>query len=445
MRILAIDVGSSSVKAGLWEGGRFASRVRVPYRTRFSGDRAEIDPGELLRAVMKAGAAASTRGADAVAFCTFSSGVVVTDLHEKPLTPIITHADRRSTSASLVLVRRRPHRWWLTRTGNLPYPGGIGTSTLAWLAKNTPSVFRRRYRIGQVSSLIGRAIMGHGWLIDPSQAAFLGLWDIRTRTWSPDVCRAIGIAQDSLPDLRWADTILGGIGREAARRWNIKPGTPLIGGFIDTSAAVLQTPMTPGQLSHNCGSTDVLAMCVNRPHPAEGLLTRPLGVGSVFPERWLAVRTIAAAGSALQWVRTLLFPAATDQTWNALLHRVCRTPHRDGDQDVLCFPHFAGRRAALNQPAGALLGLRLSTSPREILQAVITGLLRESESSYTRLAALRAPQKVVYTMGGTSALANAMHSAWPATHHFRTLTGDGLRGLVTLADRTIQSSNLKSR
>jgi len=443
MRILALDIGSSSVKAGLWTGRAFSAQARVAFPTHFAGDAAEIDASTLCTAMLRAGeqVLASGSAIDAIAYCSFSSGVVFTDRQGKPLTPIITHADRRSSATALSLVKKRPKSWWLHRTGNLPYPGGIGSSTIAWWRQNHPAVFRRPYRVGQVASFLGSFLTGGLWLTDPSQAVFLGLWDIRRNGWNDEVCKVVGVSPESLPDCHWADHVLGGLSAAVARRWNVHAGMPVLGGFVDTSAAVIQTPMRPGQLAHNAGSTDVLALCVDRPHPAEGMLSRPVGVSGKWSggtPLWLAVRTIASAGSALEWTQKMLFPGMKDHAWQKLVTSTCKDLPPMDNQGVQCVPAFAGERASLTQPAGASFGgLRLNTSPRAMLQSVIRALTMESAKNYALLARIHAPQRAVFAMGGASALGNAMHGCWPGKHIYRHLPGDGLRGLVLLAERTL--------
>jgi sugar (pentulose or hexulose) kinase len=446
MRILTIDVGSTSIKAGYWDGRRFLSHTRIPFATTLDGPRAEIPHATLYRALRQAGQAALAArppAPDAVAFCAFSSGVVVTDAQFRPRTPIITHADRRSSAAARALVSQKPPRWWLARTGNLPYPGGIGSSTLAWLHADLPAALRPPCRVGQVSSLLAAWLAGpaaHDWVIDPSQAAFLGLWDIRTGHWNPDVCHLLNLPPAALPRVVWADSVFGTLGHPLARDWNLPAGIPLLGGFVDTSAAVLQTPMAPGQLAHSAGSTDVLALCVDRPAPADGLLSRPVGVGRVFPQRWLAVRTIASAGSALQWLRDTLFPDTPDPAWARLLAAAARAAAKPlGPSDtVRCLATFVGERAAIDQPPGAAFsGIRLGTSRGDLLAAAVRALVADSAANYHALARLRRPATTVFAIGRASALGDAMQAAWPARHRFQRLPGDSLRGLALLAQKTL--------
>ena len=57
MTILGIDIGSSSVKAGILRGPRprVVGRIaRVGFETRFDGARAEVDADAILRAVGRA-------------------------------------------------------------------------------------------------------------------------------------------------------------------------------------------------------------------------------------------------------------------------------------------------------------------------------------------------------------------------------------------------------
>ena len=215
MQVLAIDLGSSSVKAAYWDGNRFRNRVRVEYKTHFDGIRAELHADDVLRAVIRAGREAHAQHADAVAFCTLSSGVVITDAAGKVRLGVITHQDRRSVDEARNLVKRLGTPWLLAHTGNLPYPGSIGSSTLAWVAKHARGTLRGNYRVGQLSSLVGQLLTDE-WKIDPSQAVFLGLWDIRAWQWSKRMCRAVGVRVESLPKCVWANEVMG---NNASRIW----------------------------------------------------------------------------------------------------------------------------------------------------------------------------------------------------------------------------------
>jgi xylulokinase len=285
--------------------------------------------------------------------------------------------------------------------------------------------------VGQLAALVAMKLTGE-WVMDPSQATFLGLWDIEHERWNRRICDLLGIGIASLPRVAFGDSVIGHVTEEMARRWApVKAGTPVVGGFIDTDAATIQTPMKVGQLVNNVGSTNVLAMCLEKPQPAEGILTRPVGIGAKLPRRWLAVRTISAAGSALLWARQSLFPEFSDSEWAKMLEHAAREGAARG---VRCEPNFSGQRAAIEQAVGATFsGITLATTREDLLGAIMQGIVEENLANYRLLAGRHRPEKVVHVMGGAGALAEAMQRAWPKGHRFGTLAEDSLAGLVKLA------------
>jgi glycerol kinase len=156
-------------------------------------------------------------------------------------------------------------------------------------------------------------------------------------------------------------------------------------------------------------------------------------------ERWLAVRTIAAAGSGLQWLRETCFREVDDAEWQAVLRRASR--HMAAAEMPRCRPTFSGERAAIEQPDGAAFsGLRLGTTREQLVAGLMRALAAESEESYRRLARIRRPSATVHISGGASVLADAMHAAWPRRHRFVRMKGETLRGLVELAEAALEGT-----
>ncbi len=242
------------------------------------------------------------------------------------------------------------------------------------------------------------------------------------------MCAEVGVREESLPRCQWADEVIGPLNESVARQWGIRAGVPVVGGFVDTSAAILQTPMRRA-IAHNSGSTDVLAMCVERPHPTAGVLTRPVGTRN---GRWLAVRTIAASGSALAWARREWYSGAGDRAWNRVVKSACEASQKASELE--CIPQFAGNRAAINQGAGAAFsGIQLATTKEDLLAAIMRGLVRDSAQNYATLADIHRPARDVFFMGSARDLAAEMHRAWKRRHSFHRLAEDSMPGLVKLA------------
>src|SRR5262245_49006857 len=106
MRILALDVGTSSVKAAILDAVTalpMGPVAHVAYPLDHpTPEAAEVAPEHLWSAVAKAArqATAGGDGIDGVGFSCLTPALVLLDHADRPLTPIWTHLDRRARPAA---------------------------------------------------------------------------------------------------------------------------------------------------------------------------------------------------------------------------------------------------------------------------------------------------------------------------------------------------------
>jgi xylulokinase len=233
-----------------------------------------------------------------------------------------------------------------------------------------------------------------------------------------------------LPQIHEGNEVAGRITSDAARRTGLREGTPMVTGVVDGSAGMLAAGARIGQLMNVSGSTDVLALCTNRPHPHERLLTRALGVRGL----WLAVYTIAAAGSSLDWARAQLFGDVTEDAFWRQVGRLARRGRAD-EPAVRFEPYLAGDRMNIQQRRGAFAGLSLATTRTDMLQAIIESLAKASAARVPILqeSGVRILRQVVVTGGVQRALSQLLHRDWPGRWRFRTIQNATVRGLGELA------------
>jgi xylulokinase len=429
MSLLGLDIGSSSVKAAVLRGTRIAGTVATAkFKTRYDGVRAEVSPDEILRALRSAirdlGAAATK--VDAVAISVMSPAWVAMDAAGKPLTPIVTHQDRRSVSEAHAIERRVGLKRHLRLAGNRPFPGGISSTTWAWFKKHEPARLRAVDLVGHLNTFVHRQLTGER-VIDPSNASFTGLYDTQSLAgWSDELCAAAGVPRSLLPDLfDSGDDVAGKVSRQGATRFGLSAGLPVMAGLVDGSAGMLLAGAKVGQLLNVSGSTDVLALCVSRPQPHERLLTRALGVG----RKWVSVSTMAAVGTALNWARAQLFPDLPEEKFWRLVASSAK-PNALGR--VAFLNRLAGDRTSIEQQTASFTGLTLATTRDELLAAIVDSLAQDSAA---RLEMLRQPgvsfrRRVVVAGGVGRRLSHVLHRDWPGRWEFAIPPAEAtLRGL----------------
>ncbi|HSI31982.1 MAG: FGGY-family carbohydrate kinase [Phycisphaerae bacterium] len=447
MNLLALDLGSSSVKAAVLHHGQPVSDIaRVPFATRYDGNRVEVDPAAILKALAKAirELGPHAKRVDLVALATMGPSWVAMDKRGKALTPIVTHQDRRSTAVAVDLEKRVGKKRHLSIVGTRPIPGGISSTTYSWFLQNAPGVMKRADLVGHLTTFVHRQ-MTHSRVVDPSHASFMGLYDtMKHGGWHDGLIEAVGASEHCLPQVLGADEIAGMVTRDGQRQFGLRHGTPVLTGLVDGSAAMLLAGAKPGQLVNVCGSTDVLALCCEKPTPHEQLLTRSLGVGDLF----LSVSTVASSGSSLVWAHKTFFPDLTDDQFFALVGSVSRD--MDNRQSAIenrksakradaetpsvlptFHPYLAGDRTSVEQPTGAFTNLTLSTTRHDLLAAILRALAKASADRLPLLQAAgncKLSRKVFLTGGADDTLHAALTRDWPGhwsfqPHHEATLIG----------------------
>src|SRR5215216_4735540 len=114
VRILSVDLGSSSVRAELYDVSgtrKEATETKLDYELEYTPDGGvAVDADELLDLVVRAIDGALERAGDArvsgTAMSTFWHSVIGLDRDGRPTTPVLYWADRRAASAARELRER---------------------------------------------------------------------------------------------------------------------------------------------------------------------------------------------------------------------------------------------------------------------------------------------------------------------------------------------------
>ncbi len=419
--LLGIDIGGTAVKVALFDtAGRQCGvhSTAIPAHTPRPGW-FEIDPADWQRAVRDGVAATlsagGARSADvaAIGLSNMIGTVAPLDRDGRPLRRAIAYYDTRSAAEAEWMLQQAPEIPLVT--ANRVLPGNTSLTSILWLRHHEPEVYARAASFAPTNTFMFRWLTGESG-IDWTNANFVGAYDVATRDWSRDLAGKLGVDLGLFGTVVAPDTVAPLTG-SAAIDLGLTPGTPVaIGGLDGAMSSVGVGAIHPGDAYDVCGTSEMIAVCLDGPVAAPELLGR----WHVVPGLWTLIGAMTTSGAALQWFRDRLYaPAAgiaTDDACNASNHagrpqglydamtaEAAASP--PGANSVTFLPHLAGERAPWWDPhaRGVYFGLTLATTRGDMIRAVMEGAayaMRHLIELTERYGGI--PLRRITTLGGAS-------------------------------------------
>jgi len=400
MRILAIDIGSSSVKAAVLETATdrpVGPVVKQAYPLHQpDADTAVIDPEELWRAISQAVAAATIgQSVEGVGLSCLTPCLVLLDEEDRPLIPFVTHLDRRARPTARQLETRVGPQF-LRETGNRPLPGGISGVFFRYWSLRQPELAARVRRYLHLDSWIVLRLTGQT-AFEPGNACFTGLCNWSEVAWSEKWCSQLGVQPEWLPAIVPGNATIGSLRREIAKQWNLPADIPVKLGLADTSSAILAVGMEPGDLLHLMGTTQVLAVLTDAPVPAANRLTRHLGVG----DSYLHVTHNPVGGVALEWLHHLCFADTGEASFYGTILEQALQRH---PAVTLEPPFLGGDRLEIDEKRAGFKGLTLAVDRIDLFAALLVAMRNAHRVAWANLERPTPPRRVFLSGGGATVL-----------------------------------------
>jgi xylulokinase len=405
MNILALDVGTSSIKAAVLDVAKtlpVGPIARVSYTLDTPApEAAEVTAAKLWNAVAAAARSAvhqsgvsGKAGEDvhAVGLSCLTPALVLLDKRDRPVRPIWTHLDRRARPAARQ-VWGAVGAEFLASTGNRPLPGGVSSICFRHMLTLDP------YLLHEVHSYLH----ANGWLgfhmtgvkaFDPANASFTGLFGTVTdQQWSPRWCDYFEVEKSWLPPVISGAATLGTVRADVAAELGVPAGIPCKIGTADTSCAMLAAGMEPGDLLHELGTTQVLAVLTDKPAPSPRHLTRLLGVGQLY----VHVTHNPVGGVAFDWLHELCF---RDQTKADYYTKTIPQALEHGTRVTLDPPFLGGDRLEIEAHRAAFRDLELTTSRLDLLAAVLGAMVSRHREALAALGQGNSFRRIFISGGG---------------------------------------------
>lgn len=368
--VLTIDVGTSSVRSLVYDArGRMVRdwEVHRPYLVETTADGGVfVDPQELMRLVQSCVDAVLQfvgKPADriaAVACDTFWHSLMGVDGSGRPLTPLYTWADTRSSECASTLRHQLDERVLHSRTG-VVFHSSYLPAKLLWIQKTYPDVMQKVSYWMSFGEYLYLRLFGQR-RVSISMASGTGLLDQNTCVWDEELLAVLPMHVDQLSPLaEFCDAAIGLVDSFKVR-WtalaNIPWYLPLGDGGCNN---VGSGGFSPEWVVAMIGTSGALRV-VNKGETAE----TPWGLWTyrIDRQRYVQGGALSDGGNVYGWLKDTLRLDPLDLDRKLMAQK----PDSHG---LTILPFLAGERSPdwnLSAQA-AFVGMTLDTKPLSILQA----------------------------------------------------------------------------
>lgn len=434
MLYLSVDFGTSSLKAAVMtaQGETLASYKRSYPLMTLEGARMEIDPLRVKDAFLDVCAEAFGfyPDIDAICFDTFAPSVMLFDREGNPLTPIITHLDRRSRTQTEEILEKAPD--FLRITGTLPYSGGVSITTLLWLKQNQPELFCKAHCFGHLTTYIFALLTGK-LALDGVHASMTGLFQTFGGQWDASIADSVGLPLSICPPIHetWDEPLA--LLADLAQTWQPKKPVFVWMGTHDVSAAQVGCGNTePGRLLITSGSSEMLSLLCRNPEPNATYYTRRAatrGLHQVFG--------ITLGGFALEWFyQQFCREMPENEFYERYLPAVLEQAQ---DKGVTFYPYLTGDRHSFELKTGNFDGLTLHTTREDMLLALVRDMQKPQMTIFHQWKELGLPidDRLKITGNLTQSKAYmAVKAQCYVPHTLEVIDSSPLKGNVLLTQQT---------
>lgn len=397
--ILTIDIGTSSLKAVLFDADLgVVAQSKQEYATSYPKigwvEQTPSDWCEALRLAVADILSRTGLPADAIAGIGvdgMSSLMLPVTSDGTPLSPAMIWLDRRAETESRFITSHHGDLQ-LAVAGNRSDPSNFGPKAM-WLRDHRREVYDAAAALLHCNAYLVHQLTGI-FSMDRSEAGLSQLCDIRTGNYSDELIDACGLDRRKLPDIAGCSELVGRVTADAASRFGLAAGTPVIAGAMDNVAA------TTGLCLRNDGDAYVAAGTATNvgvliDHPATD------GHGLVYHAgvegRWLINGSVDYGSAGLLWFRNLLGESDFDTLCDGA------ADIGPGDQTPIFLPYMTGQRAPLwNETlSGAIIGLTPAAERRHLARMFMESTALGARHVFQKLRSER-PTSAALTGGITN-------------------------------------------
>ncbi len=402
MNILSVDIGTSSVRAGLVNAALQIDHIvsRALQLDTDAGGKAELDVEKALEKTLAclrealSWAETNTFQVEAISFSSASASLVCLDKDFNPLRPALTFADLRGSEESQWIINTFGRKAFI-QTG-APVHASYWLPKLLWLQHQGLTL--EGLRLCTIKDLLIYRLSGE-FLIDACNAAALGMMDVSQMKWDDLSLKIAGINTSQLPEIQATTTLLK-VKKDRQSLFSTSSATPqLVLGAMDGVLASLGAgAFRPGQVTTSLGSSGACRIAAERPliDPQEWRIwSYPL-----TQSFWVRGGAMNNGGLVTQWLAENFSQSreASTQGYQEMFAAAEKQP--PGASGLIFLPYLFGERAPIydERARGVFFGLHSGHHRGHFARAGLEGIFY---ALFAIFEILQASQKDVGELRGT--------------------------------------------
>jgi sugar (pentulose or hexulose) kinase len=318
------------------------------------------------------------------------SFVLVGDQNQ-PLRNAILWMDERSRSQMPVLEEKVDRKWFHAVTGK-PLSGNLSFSKLYWLLTNEPDIYEKIRFVADVQAYLVYCLTGK-WATGWGSADPMGLFDMRTNTWSAELLSFLHLTQKQMPEAFPPGSNLGVVSNQASALTGLPAGLPVIAGLGDGQAAGVGTHVIQsGEAYLSLGTSTIGGVFSNQYLTSTAF--RSMGGGE--PNTYLFETVLLGGTYTIDWFLNQFGGSITD--WENQAAAI-----QPGANGLMLVPYW---NSAMNpywdaSASGIVIGWRGHHTPVHIYRAVLEGIAFEKRLHFAGVEdVLKQPIQKIIAVGG---------------------------------------------
>lgn len=373
MRVLGLDVGTTRVKCGVYdEDGTLVFSGGRDHGIKKWGNEVCLDLPAMfscVRELMKEAYAAAPFSA--VAISSLGESFALLDGEDRLLLPPMSFGDLRGEEEARAY---SGHVREIFAASGVAPQAMYSAYRLLWIKKHRPALFKRAEKVLLIADYLGYFLTGER-LCDRSSAARTGLYDIRNYHFSAELCELFGLDSALFSPTAPCGTVVGEVRREFLAEWGAGgPVFVVTGGHDQICATLGAGGFAAGVCVDGLGTVECMTALYDMPS-----LSLEMGLAG-YPNVPYAIDGMYATyllnyscGSLVRW-------------WLDTAWRGERDPFTKAEAEfsptptgLYILPYFSGAATPFQDvnARGAILNLRLATTPSDVYKGILEGLSYE--------------------------------------------------------------------